>query len=44
MTPTTPITNPAFRYVPAAATSVQATWRRFGWTPPSEKRDADKRH
>lgn len=45
MTPRLPITNPAFRYVPAASTSVQETWKRFGWTPPSQdKRNAEQRH
>jgi len=36
MHPTTPITNPAFRYVPAANTDVMTTFRRAGWVPPSE--------
>jgi hypothetical protein len=40
MTPAVPITNPAFRYIPAAATDVRETWKKFGWTPPSQ----DKRH
>lgn len=30
--------NPAFKWNPAVATDVQATWRRFGWVPPSELR------
>jgi len=25
------------RYVPAWRTDVQATWRRFGWVPPSQQ-------
>jgi hypothetical protein len=35
--PQVPLTDPRFQYVPAAATDVQQTWRRFGWTPPSQK-------
>lgn len=31
--PTTHVTNPDFKYQRGA--DVQATWRRFGWTPPS---------
>lgn len=27
-------------YTPAAATNVQATWRKFGWVPPSEQQGA----
>jgi hypothetical protein len=27
------ILDPSFRYVPAAATSVADTWRRYGWRP-----------
>lgn len=26
------------RFVWTSGADVQATWRRFGWTPPSEKR------
>jgi len=31
------ILDPAFRYVPSFATSVEATWRRFGWRPTSDE-------
>lgn len=25
--------DPNFKYIPAAQTDVQATWKRFGWVP-----------
>lgn len=31
-----PLLDPSFKYISSAATDVQATWRRFGWVPPSE--------
>jgi hypothetical protein len=31
MKPTHSILDDSFRYVPAVATSVADTWRRFGW-------------
>jgi hypothetical protein len=31
--PSIPITDK--RFVPTRGADVQATWRRFGWTPPS---------
>ena len=30
--------DPNFVYVPSNVTNVQTTWRKFGWTPMSEKR------
>ena len=30
------ILDPKFKYIPAAATSIQDTWRRFGWRPKNE--------
>lgn len=34
--PTIPVTSPEFTY--ARGADVQATWRKFGWVPPSEQR------
>jgi len=31
------ILNRSFHYVPATATSVADTWRRFGWQPTTEE-------
>ena len=31
------ILDESFRYVPAVATSVAETWRRFGWRPTNEE-------
>jgi hypothetical protein len=36
MAPAKSILDGSFRYVPAAATSVAQTWRRFGWRPTTD--------
>lgn len=36
VTPSIPADDPRFKWTRGA--DVQATWRRFGWTPPSEGR------
>jgi hypothetical protein len=36
--PSIPITDK--RFVPTRGADVQATWRRFGWVPPSEYKPA----
>jgi hypothetical protein len=44
MKPSQSILDDSFRYVPAAATSVAETWRRFGWRPTTdEQRKARRR-
>jgi hypothetical protein len=36
------ILDPNFKYTLAAATNVQATWRRFGWKPVEKKNENDR--
>jgi hypothetical protein len=38
------ILHPSFRYVPAVATSVAETWRRFGWRPTTDEERKRRRH
>lgn len=35
--------DPRFRYVPAAATDVTSTWRRFGFKPTTETERRQRR-
>ena len=37
MKPSKSILSESFTYVPSATTSVDATWRRFGWQPITNK-------
>ena len=30
--------DPRFVWIPSGQTDVQRTWRKYGWTPPSETR------
>jgi hypothetical protein len=39
MKPRKSILDRSFVYVPASATSVDRTWRRFGWRPLAEAAD-----
>ena len=42
MKPNKSILDPSFAYTSAAATSVLATWRRFGWAPVSDQERTKK--
>lgn len=41
MTPDIRITDPNFVWVPSAQTDVTRTWRKHGWVPPSEQKEAN---
>jgi len=43
MRPNYSILDPSFRYVPAFATSVAETWRRFGWRPTTDEERKSRR-
>lgn len=36
MQPPIPLHDSRFQYTHSSKTDVQRTWRRFGWTPPTE--------
>ena len=40
MQPSKSILDRSFVYVPSTTTSVDQTWRRFGWRPLSEQRSS----
>jgi len=44
MKPARSILDKSFRYVPAVATSVVETWRRFGWRPMTDEERKKRRH
>jgi hypothetical protein len=44
MQPTKSILDQTFIYVPSTATSVDQTWRRFGWRPTTETGSEQVRH
>jgi hypothetical protein len=44
MKPTKSILDRSFIYVPSTATSVDQTWRRFGWRPSTENGTAQELH
>jgi hypothetical protein len=44
MRPSYSLLHPSFRYVPAVATSVAETWRRFGWRPTTDEERRRRRH
>jgi hypothetical protein len=36
------LTDPDFTWTPAVKTSVQETWKRFGWLPTTDKEREDR--
>jgi hypothetical protein len=41
--PTRSLLDPSFQYVPAVATSVADSWRRFGWRPMTKAERSGRR-
>lgn len=44
MKPNKSILDESFSYTPAAATAVDATWRRYGWQPVTDQDRNNRRH
>lgn len=44
MKPSKSILDRSFIYVPSTATSVDQTWRRFGWRPSTETESTQETH
>lgn len=44
MKPNKSILDESFSYTPAAATAVDATWRRYGWQPVTDQDRTNRRH
>lgn len=43
MKPTKSILDESFAYIPSAATAVEVTWRKYGWTPVTEQERMSRR-
>ena len=44
MKPSKSILDRSFVYIPSASTSVDQTWRRFGWRPIAEEGQTNESH